>query len=540
MPYNSTKRNEVLDEIQSEQFDILIIGGGITGAGIALDAVSRGFKVALIEKQDFAAGTSSRSTKLVHGGLRYLKNLEFKLVREVGLERAVAHKNAPHLVRPEKMLLPFVEGGSLGKFTTSMALWLYDVLAGVKGTDKRKMLSKSRTLRKEPLLREEGLLGSGYYAEYRTDDARLTIEVLKTAVSKGACIVNYIAAKGFTYQDSLVIGAECEDEVTKTQFQINARFVVNATGPWVDELREIDQSLNNKRLHLTKGVHLVVSHDDLPLKQSVYFDVGDGRMIFAIPRMNVAYIGTTDTSYTGDKKNPKVNREDVNYLLDAVNQMFPDVQLGFKNVISSWAGLRPLIDEEGKDQSELSRSDELFVSGSGLITMAGGKLTGYRLMAKKVMRLICDELHITRKCKTRRIKLCGGDFKRPRKELYPYIGKVCERLAQLNLNKDRAFYLVHLYGTQTELILNIFKKKSLESLVEAEAYWAIHYEGAITLEDFFSRRTGKLLFEPNEVIGEIEKVLLIFKNQLGWDESKEAMERNNMKNKVLSLTLFED
>lgn len=537
MPYNSTKRNEVVDRLRGENFDILIIGGGITGAGIALDAISRGFSVALIEQQDFASGTSSRSTKLIHGGLRYLKNLEFKLVREVGLERAVAHKNAPHLVRPEKMLLPFVEGGTLGKFSTSLALWLYDLLAGVKGDDRRKMLSKSRTLEKEPLLKKDGLLGSGFYAEYRTDDARLTLEVLKTAASKGACIINYCGADELIYDQGRVRGIHCNDNISGTQFNINSQFVVNATGPWVDQLREKDHSLNEKRLRLTKGVHIVVKHHHFPLSQSVYFDVGDGRMVFAIPRMETTYIGTTDTSYTGDIYDPKVNLKDVTYLLNAANKMFPEVKLEISHVISSWAGLRPLIDEEGKDLSELSRSDEVFISKSGLITIAGGKLSGYRLMAKKVLRVICDHLSITRKCKTRRIKLCGGDFRR-KKEVMNYKVKMSKKLLSMGLDREKGFYLVHLYGKQTEKILEILSINKFKHLVQAEAFWCIYHEGVITLEDFFTRRTGKTLFEPTVVLEEMNHVLPIFRQYLNWELHKEQEELGKLEKKINSLTTF--
>ncbi|MEM6725751.1 MAG: glycerol-3-phosphate dehydrogenase/oxidase, partial [Bacteroidota bacterium] len=284
---SALSRQERIQQLQKETFDILVIGGGITGAGIALDAAARGLRTALVEKEDFAWGTSSRSTKLVHGGLRYLKQLEIALVREVGLERAIVHQNAQHIVLPERMLLPIVEGGTLGKYSSSIGLKVYDWLAGVDRTEQRKMLSKKETLKAEPLLKEEGLKGGGIYYEYRTDDARLTIEVLKTAAEYGALPLNHAKAKGLLYDEQgQVHGAQIHDEIGTTEFEIQAKIVINAAGPWVDELRQLDkEGVSGKRLHLTKGIHLVVAKEKLPIQQAVYFDVEeDNRMIFAVPR----------------------------------------------------------------------------------------------------------------------------------------------------------------------------------------------------------------------------------------------------------------
>ena len=276
---------------------LIIIGGGITGAGIALDAASRGLKTALVEKNDFAFGTSSRSTKLIHGGLRYLKQLEFGLVKEVGSERAVVHRLAPHLVVPEKMLLPLSEKKGLGYWLTSIGLKVYDWLAGVKPEDQRRMLTKLQTLKSEPLLRKDDVKGGAIYAEYRTDDARLTIEIIKAAVTHGADVLSYAEAFDFVYNGDQVAGIKVRDGISGEEFVMHSKVVVSAAGPWVDELREINKSKTGKRLHLTKGVHIVVAHARFPVRQAIYFDVEDGRMIFAIPRGRTTYIGTTDTTY---------------------------------------------------------------------------------------------------------------------------------------------------------------------------------------------------------------------------------------------------
>src|SRR5687767_10228842 len=386
--FSINERPATIHKLITEEYDLLIIGGGITGAGIALDAASRGLKTALIEKNDFAFGTSSRSTKLIHGGLRYLKQLEFGLVKEVGSERAIVHKLAPHLVIPEKMLLPLSEKKGMGYWLTSIGLKIYDWLAGVRPADQRKMLTKQQTLKYEPLLRKEDVKGGAIYAEYRTDDARLTMEIVKTAAIHGADLLSYSEAHEFLYREDLITGVKATDHLSGEVFDIQAKVVVNAAGPWVDELRDINKSKEGKRLHLTKGVHIVVAHQKFPVKQAIYFNVDDGRMIFAIPRGRATYIGTTDTFYDGDKDNVLTSRQDAEYLVAAVNSNFPTVGLSVADIESSWAGLRPLIHEEGKSASELSRKDEIFESATGLISIAGGKLTGYRKMAERVVNLV--------------------------------------------------------------------------------------------------------------------------------------------------------
>jgi len=325
-------RKEYLDQASIEEYDLVVIGGGITGAGIALDASSRGLKTILLEKNDFSSGTSSKSTKLIHGGLRYLKQFEIALVREVGRERAIVHRLAPHLVTSERMLLPLIKDGTFGKLMTSVGLMVYDILAGVESADQRIMLSEKETMDKEPLLKEEEVLGGGIYAEYRTDDSRLTIEVIKTAVSTGATCLNYVEVSDFQYENKQVTGVVCKDVLTQEEIKIKAKEVVSAAGPWVDELRSKDGSLKGKTLHLTKGVHLVFPHEKLPISQAIYFDVPDGRMIFAIPRGKIPYVGTTDTNYSGDKDKILTDKEDAQYLIDAVNNTFESAKLTLKDV----------------------------------------------------------------------------------------------------------------------------------------------------------------------------------------------------------------
>lgn len=537
--FNAQKRAEVIEELQTTKFDIVIIGGGITGAGIALDAATRGLKVALIEKNDFASGTSSKSTKLIHGGLRYLKNFEFKLVKNVGKERAIAYKNAPHLVIPEKMMLPIRKGGTYSKFSTSIGLWIYDKLAGVKGKDKRKMLNATKTIAEAPLLKKQNLLGSGFYAEYRTDDARLTLEVIKTAYKNKALPINYCKADEIVY-DSIsnhVNGLVCTDVLSDKSFQINSKYVVNATGPWSDIFREKDGSLTLKHMHLTKGVHIVIEKEKLPIKHSIYFDVNDGRMIFAIPRLNKVYIGTTDTDYDSDIDHPLTTVDDVEYLIEAVNQQFEVTNLTKKDVVSSWSGLRPLIHEEGKKPGEISRKDEIFISQSGLITIAGGKLTGYRLMAKKVVDLIAKKENVNHRCVTDSIKIIGGEFKTP-SLVEGFKLSIKSRLKSLNLNEELADYFVHTYGKQTNKILEIFYQQKFTHIIEAEAWFALRYDAVYTFLDFFLRRTAKINFMPETVMTELEIVSPMFEEFLGWNKTTTRQMKRELKNYFIEVTLF--
>ncbi len=518
LKFSNLKRNEIIGKMVKSPLDLVIIGGGITGAGIALDAASRGMKVALVEKDDFASGTSSKSTKLIHGGLRYLKQFDFWLVKEVGSERAIVHKLAPHLVLPEKMLLPLIEGGSYGKWLTSIGLKVYDILAQVSGEDKRRMLEKKEALKLEPLLPKKKLKGAGYYAEYRTDDARLTLENIKTSLQYGALALNYARVTDFVYEDGMVAGVTVKDENSDSEFVLRSNYVINATGPWVDEVRSLNHSKKGKRLHLTKGIHLVFPHHKLPVKQSVYFDVPDGRMIFAIPRGKITYVGTTDTNFTKNIDHVDIDLADALYLLSAVNHMFPSIELEMDDIESSWAGLRPLIHEEGKSTSELSRKDEIFTSDSGLISMAGGKLTGYRKMAERVVTRIAKKMEEERgtelpECFTDKIPLCGSAFKK-HKHVKKYIEEVCERIRSDGFSEYDAWYLVTNYGVQTEMILDYYARvKGIDNairMVIAELRFGVDYEMVQNPMDFFIRRTGRLYFDIRSIEPLMEPVLAEF------------------------------
>lgn len=542
--FSILSRNLIIDKLRTQHFDILIIGGGITGAGIALDSASRGLKTALVEKHDFAFGTSSRSTKLIHGGLRYLKQLEFGLVKEVGSERAVVHRLAPHLVIPEKMLLPLYEKKGLGYWLTSIGLKIYDFLAGVKPQDQRKMLVRSQTLKHEPLLKSDDVKGGAIYAEYRTDDARLTVEIAKTAHLHGAELLNYTEVTGFLYENNIITGVTVLDRISNQSYEIKATCVVSAAGPWVDDLRIINKSQTGKRLHLTKGVHIVIPHEKFPVSQAIYFDVEDGRMIFAIPRGRITYIGTTDTNYEADKDNVVTSREDASYLIRGVNGTFNGVSLNINDIESSWAGLRPLIHEEGKSASELSRKDEIFESPTGLISIAGGKLTGYRKMAERVVNLVIKKHFGDRdlkRCFTQQIFLTPNHIQKQGK-VEEYIHIVEANLKPYPLSGYTAKYLVESYGRQADEILSQFGKPEYElaelELLKAEAWFSITHEMSTGLEDFFVRRTGLLYFDIAKVIRHKRAVAEYFQALLKWSGAKTEKEIENIEQLINSVTQF--
>lgn len=524
---NAIQREKQLGSMFGQEFDLLIIGGGITGAGIALDAATRGFKTALVEMQDFAAGTSSRSTKLVHGGLRYLKQLEIGVVAEVGKERAIVYENGPHVTTPERMLLPIYKGGSFGTFSTSLGLRLYDFLAGVKRGERRKMLGVDETARREPLLKQQGLKGGGYYVEYRTDDARLTIEVLKKAVELGVCAISYVKAESLLYENEQVAGAELRDQLSGRIGQVKAKVTINASGPWVDTIREKDGSKTGKTLHHTKGVHLVFDQKRFPLEQAIYFDSADGRMLFAIPRDGKTYIGTTDTDYRSDLAHPRMTAADRQYILKAANEMFPSLQLKAEDVESSWAGVRPLIHQEGKSPSEISRRDEVLVSPSGLLSMAGGKLTGYRKMAETVMdqaaaRLAKAGRGSIGESKTKTLPVSGGEVGGSEGFL-KFIADKKAAAVSAGLSETDAERLVKRFGSNIDTVLGLMPEAQEEAIrrklpvtLLLELLYAIRHEMACKPVDFWIRRSGSLLFDRSRVIRWKDSVHSYMAELLGW------------------------
>lgn len=529
--FSAHNRTQIISKLTTIHYDVIVIGGGITGAGIALDASARGLKVAVLEMQDFAAGTSSRSTKLIHGGLRYLKQLEFKLVAEVGKERAIVHRNAPHLAIPQLMLLPIVKGGELGVWSARLGMWVYEKLAGVKQEEWHTVLSKNETLAAEPMLRADNLLGGISFYEYRTDDARLTIEVLKQAVNTGAIALNYSKVIGFEYTQGKVSGVKVQDIFTNETYTVKGNYVVNSSGPWVDVLDKLDDIRMKQapsKLHITKGVHLVIDAQRLPVKQALYFDTPDKRMIFIIPREGKTYIGTTDTFYSDDIAHPQITYEEQTYLLSCVNNIFPTLKLIDADVESTWAGLRPLIRKEGKGPSEISRKDEMFVSARGLITIAGGKLTGYRKMAQRVVDLIATQIKTNTavalsKCTTQDIALAGTIVTNKFETL---VQTKTQQGIALGLTAAEAHQIIYRYGTNVDALftivrdLNTHPTTPLPIALQAQLMYCIANEMCTTPTDFFIRRTGAIYFDIASIAKYATPVINYMQTVFNWNEAQ--------------------
>ncbi len=501
-------RSNTIQDLKTLNPQLIIIGGGITGAGIFVDAQSRGISTLLVEMQDFAGGTSSRSTKLIHGGLRYLKQLDFKVVKQTGRERKVVKNIAPHLTQSIRVRLPIQKNGSLGKFSTKLALTAYEYLAQVEGKDKHDFYS-SENLTNNDKLEPEGLKGAYDYLEYQTDDSRLTIENIKKGVELGGTALNYCKVEAFIYSENgQIAGVKLRDQLSGEHYETKCEHVISATGPWVDEVCRFEDAQKPDKLILTKGVHLVFKNEDFPLTSAYYFDTADHRMIFTIPYQNVTYVGTTDTIYTTNKVDPHTSKEDVAYLLKNITNRF-QLKLTENQIISSWSGLRPLIQQAGKGPSEISRKDEIFISEAGLYSIAGGKLTGYRLMAQKILdKLIRNTSIQVKPCTTDLIKLSGGDFKVNEQE--STLQNIINQGLKVNVNEIISQHLFSKFGTNAIQIFNLLKTKkenfktyNCPSYILASLHYCLENEFVIHPTDFAIRRMGMLYFEP-QLLSEVK------------------------------------
>jgi glycerol-3-phosphate dehydrogenase len=504
-PLSPETRAAAIERMGRKSFDIAVIGGGITGAGIALDAASRGLSVALIEKRDFASGTSSRSSKLIHGGLRYLEHFEFALVREALRERATLNRLAPHLSEPLEFLVPLYDDAvrsPLGnnRLKLKLGLWLYDLLAGRENIGRHRWIAKDEVLRLAPGLEPRGLRGGFVYYDCLTNDSRLVIEVIKTAQQHGAAIANYVSACGLVKRDGRVSAVELEDTLTRKRLTLRVRVVVNATGVWADEISRLDKPGGPKRLRPSKGIHLVMPAEKFANRIAVLIpSIGEARFLFVIPWCGRTLIGTTDSDYDGRLDEPLVEPSEVSRVVESAAASFPESHISGGDVIGSFAGLRPLVSANGKSTAEVSRKEEIFESESGLITIIGGKLTTYRHMAERVVDIASKQLRQSAPpSRTRDIPLAGGE------KLTRDIGaEASKAAAQYDVPVDVVRHLVRSYGGNFRTILEIARESPdlkghlIEGLphIAAEVLYAARYEMAATVEDFLARRTRLALLD---------------------------------------------
>ena len=409
-PFSSGTREATLRALPGARLDLLVVGGGITGAGVARDAALRGLAVALVERTDWAAGTSSRSSKLIHGGVRYLQQGDVALVREAATERVALRRIAPHRTVSLRMVMPTYGRAMQAKL--SMGLWAFERIATVPADERHEMWSRAQALAEEPLLAPDRLHGAATFIEYLTDDARLVLDTVKGAHEAGALCVNHAAVTGLAAVDG-GMEATVRDALAGAELRVRSRVVVNAGGPWVDAVRGLAGAVGGPRLHLTRGIHLVVPHARLPLRNVVVMQARDKRSVFAVPRADITYLGTTDTEHGPPTDHPDVSGADADYLLEAANRTFASPPLRRADVVSAWAGLRPLVHEEGKGPSDISRKDEIMSAADGrLVSIAGGKLTTHRRMAERVVDLVCRQLGHEAPCRTAEVTLPGGSRSR--------------------------------------------------------------------------------------------------------------------------------
>jgi glycerol-3-phosphate dehydrogenase len=532
-----------LSRMQREEFDLAVIGGGVTGAAIARDAILRGMKVALIEKSDFASGTSSKSSKMVHGGLRYLKQLDIGLVKESLSEREKLLHLAPHLVHAAPYLIPMYSGWK-GRLEHQIGLFGYDLLAGGSSLPRHSDLSREKTLEEEPLLREENLSGGFIYYDCLVNDARLTLALVKSAHEHGALVANYTQAIGLNTDKEDYNEVRFRDLMTGREGIIRARVIVAAVGPWTSELFELHR-LSGPPIRPTKGVHLVFPRDRLQVNKIVVLPTADKRMIFVVPLGQFTYVGTTDTDYSGPLDNVLVESADVSYLLAALNKCFPSLNLGPVDIVSTWAGLRPLIMEEG-DPSKVSRDYYIGLYDEGIAVIAGGKLTTHRTMAESIIDQVLERYdHLFdsdfRPCSTAEVVLTGGEMN----DFPSYLRAQSLGLeGRWGLSATNVEHLIHSYGRNHMqiLALGLHDPKLLKPLgpncrvVGAQVIYGVEDEMALTVEDFMSRRTDLLHFNGE---GKLEKVVAkLMAKPLGWSRARRRAEIKRYRQRVEEMFHF--
>ena len=526
-------RAAALQSLIDTPVDVLIIGGGITGAGIARDAAMRGFRTAVIDKADFGAGTSSHSSRLIHGGIRYLEQYAFRLVFESSHERRILLKIAPHLVRPLAFLFPVYRGGRVPGWKLRAGMWLYDLLAAFRNVRRHRWLRAKKVRRVEPGLRDRGLVGAALYYDAQVDDARLVIATVRAAARAGALAANYVEATALLKPDGRIRGAVIRDVLTGETATVRANVVVNATGPWSDALRLLDNPAAPLLLRPTKGAHVVVPRRRMSNEHAVtLFSPIDGRVMFVLPWGDLSYIGTTDTDADSAPDVLRVTAADVTYLLRSANAAFPDARLTTNDVVSAWAGLRPLLrpSQDGGSPSQVSREHHIEESAHGLVSIVGGKLTTYRIMARDVVDHVAKRLHaldgrpVAPHPPTDRDALPGGEA--------ADLEVLIEAARTRGTPEATARHLVASYGSEAAAVLNLVDRErqlGQQIIAErpeiwAEVTYAVERELALRVQDVLIRRLHLFYETRDQGLSSAGAVASRMKKLLGWDETREAEE----------------
>jgi len=533
--WNYKNRDKIIKKLQETYYDIVIIGAGITGAGVAREAAMRGLKVACLDMQDFAAGTSSRSSKLGHGGIRYITHGDLDLVKEALHERNWMRAHIPHLIRPIPFLFVELEGGKYKKRDIKGATKVYDFLSDkdseFKNYKKSRMVSPEEIFELEPEYIREGNLGGAVYYDTNLDDARLTLEIIKEAVIRGAVAVNFCKVKSYIKDNGIIVGVNCTDLENDIDFEVKTKLIVNATGVWTDQLIDIyPNEIPNPLIRPTKGVHLQYRRKHINNRNAaIVFSKKDDRAFFVLPRNEeFTIIGTTDTDFKDDLANPYCKKEDADYLIASAKFYFPNAQIGYENILSTYAGIRPLVMQKGKSESEVSRKHIIFFSEDGLITITGGKLTEWRAMAEDVFKYITNEnlfpTAIREKNFSKQPFIIGLEKEDWAKEL---------KQAEVEIENDIADHIYQQYGKGAIKILELIKEDaSLEdkiieenNFIKAEVVYALRYEMTPHLIDVFCRRSEMALWiDHKKAFEAANKVAELMAKEYSWDENKKNEE----------------
>ena len=496
-------RNSGLKKIgkKTKEWDVVIIGGGATGLGCAVDAASRGFKTLLLEKNDFAKGTSSRSTKLVHGGVRYLQQGDISLVFEALNERGLMSKNAPHLVTNQSFVIPTYDWWGSPFYT--IGLKVYDFMAGKLGFGSSKHLSRDEAIKALPTVEREGLRGGVIYQDGQFDDSRMAISLAQTAVDYGASVINYCGVTKLIKKDDLICGVVAVDSETGEEFNIKSKTVINATGVFADDIIKMDEPGAEDKIVPSQGVHLVLNRDFLPNDSAIMIpNTSDGRVMFAVPWHNHVVVGTTDTLVENHTLEPVALESEINFLLETAGQYLVK-QPTRKDVLSMFAGLRPLAKSEGgkKDTKEISRGHKIIISVSGLITIIGGKWTTYRKMAEDTIEKAIILGGLTeRECITKHLPIHGFTMS---------VDPHSDPMASYGIDKERVLAI----GENEKKLAGLLSEKL--NIYKSQVAWAAREEMALTVEDILARRTRALFLDARESIRIAPQVAEILAKELG-------------------------
>ena len=537
MNFSHIERIQNISSMEEDVFDLAIIGGGITGAGIARDAASRGMKVALLEAKDFAIGTSSRSSKLIHGGIRYLENFEFHLVFEALAERSLLFEMAPHLVHPLRFVLPIYESSRVGFWKMAAGMWVYDLLAMLETPQMHEALSSEETKIRLPELGADQLRGSFEYSDAYMDDDRLVIETLRDAQRLGAKLTNYTKVTSVEKDGDYISSLNVEDSVGNKSFSVKAKQIIGSVGPWTDIFGETVVDSWKKKLRPTKGVHITFSRERLPVSRAVVMAV-ETRIIFVIPRNEMVIVGTTDTDFNNDPYDVSTEKQDVEYILKAVNEYFPNLKLIEEDIIGCYSGVRPLVNDGSESEGKTSREHSIFSEGPNLSFVAGGKYTTYRKISEDSVDFVLKKMSFEEK-----MSFAPSDTKKPLNPMVTQAEFTKVKLEKESLSKEYNFslkvidQLIERHGKEAINILNLMKEEyslhnELEALWMGEAQFSIDKELCLSLEDFYWRRSPLFLSHKDHGLEYVDVISKVFGKNYQWSEEEKRLKVEQLKKQI--------